>query len=358
MPKPLLAALPVAVAALLILLGCAHDPVPSVDDEEAPSQGMVIRGELSYLPRIALPPDALAVVELRAGPAPSGEVIAARRIDLEGRQVPVSFELEVDPAELRPGRVHVFRGRLRSSGDVDWVSEPLVIDTASAAHGLGTLMLERQQTPPVAGDPEPVLVARGNEPGWRLDLDADTLTLSWDYGAGELAAVTPEPVATAGVISYGTVAGDHRLGIAVHDQPCTDDMTGMPYPKRVIVSLDDRVLRGCAGEPRDLLLGEWVIEDVDGRGIVDASRATLLFDTEGRVGGRGSCNRYGGSYSLSGEGLAVSGLFSTMMACVDSLMNQEQRIFAILEAVSRFEVDATGALILHTADGRTLTARR
>ena len=34
------------------------------------------------------------------------------------------------------------------------------------------------------------------------------------------------------------------------------------------------------------------------------------------------------------------------------------QIFAILEAVGRFEVDETGALILHSHDGRTLTARR
>ncbi|MCC5887244.1 MAG: META domain-containing protein [Gammaproteobacteria bacterium] len=360
MPKSSLPALPLLVVSLLVLLGCAHDSVPAVDDEGGP-QAIAIRGELSYLPRVALPPDAVAVVELRAGPAPSGEVIAERRLPLNGRQVPVAFELEVDPAALRPGRVHVFRGFLRSNGDLDWVSEPLAIDTAAAVHRLGTLLLERQQAPRVARDPAdaaPAMVARGNEPGWRLDLDSETLTLSWDYGAGELAAVTPEPVVAESVMSYGTRIGDRRLGIAVHDQRCADDMTGMPHPKRVIVSLDDRVLRGCGGEPRDLLLGEWVIEDVDGRGIVDASRATVVFDTEGRVGGRGSCNSYGGSYSLSGEGLAVSGIFSTMMACVESLMNQEQRIFAILEAVGRFEVDDTGALILHAHDGRTITARR
>lgn len=357
MPMP---ALLVIMAPLLILLGCAHDPGTSSDAGAADSEGIVIRGELSYLPRIALPRGAVVAVELRAGPAPSGEIIAEWSRPLEGRQVPIDFRLEVDPAATQPGRVHVFRGVLRSADGSNWISEPLVIDTARARHDVGTLMLERKQAPeandqPAAGE---VFVARGNEPGWRLDVDTGTLTLSWDYGERALAAVTPAPLPAEGITSYGTRVGDHRLVIAVHDQLCADDMTGMPHPNRVIVSLDDRVLRGCGGEPRGLLLGEWVIEDVDGGGTVDGSRATVAFDTEGRIGGRGSCNSYGGSYRLSGEGLSVSEVFSTLMACAEGLMNQERRILGILEDVGRFELDDTGALILHTHDGRTLTARR
>jgi heat shock protein HslJ/membrane-bound inhibitor of C-type lysozyme len=221
-----------------------------------------------------------------------------------------------------------------------------------------TLRLAGDLWPECAVTPAPALIARGNEPGWRLDLDAETLTLSWDYGAEELAANTPAPVFSERVTSYGTRVGDRRLVMAVHDRVCADDMTGMPHPKRVIVSIDDRILRGCGGEPEELLRGEWVIEAIDGRGIIDSSQPTVVFDGEGRIGGRGSCNSYGGSYRLSGEGLAVSDLFSTRMACEQRLMTQEQQIFDILGAVGRFELDETGALILHTHAGRTLMARR
>ncbi len=410
-------------------MGCAHDPDRPVDDPDVSPQRLVLRGELSYLPRIALPQDAVAEVELRAGPAPSGEILAARRIPLNGRQVPIDFAVEVDPADLRPGFVHVLRGSLGRDGQKDWISAPVVVDEDVAVQELGTLMLERARTGFVVNDllcgdrraratasaeglwleaagqrhelsevpsasgaryqlpsdpetefwsqggkatlklsgvawpeceitPAAALVARGNEPGWRLDLDSDTLTLSWDYGAHALAANTPAPVFDERVTSYGTRVGDRRLLIAVHDQVCADDMTGMPHPKRVILSLDDRILRGCGGDPEELLAGEWTIEDVDGQGIVDSSQPTVVFDGDGDIGGRGSCNSYGGSYRLSGEGLAVSDLFSTLMACSEGLMAQERQIFAILEAVGRFEVDETGALILHSHDGRTLTARR
>lgn len=422
--------LPAVLFTLLLMAGCVHDPSTAAADPEKLPQSMIIRGELSYRQRIALPPDTVAVVEWRAGPAPTGEVVAERQFPLGGRQVPIDFTFEVGPADIRPGFVHVVRGALRSSGGMHWISEPLAIDTKVAVHDLGTLMLERQQRPGLvvsdllcgaqrarvistaqglvletvggrlmlreivsasgaryqlpndpgtefwnkgeratvrlAGDdwpecevtPAAALIARGNEPGWRLDLDAETLTLNWDYGAHEFAATTPAPVFSERATSYGIRIDDRRLAIAVHDQICADDMTGMPHPKRVIVSIDDRILRGCGGEPKDLLLGEWVIEDVDGRGSIDSARATVVFDGGGRIGGRGSCNNYGGSYRLSGEGLAVSDLFSTLMACAEGLMRQEQQVFAILEAVGRFELDETGALILHAHDGRTLTARR
>lgn len=421
----LLAAAPVAA---LFLPGCAHDPRhPGNDAEVRP----VIRGELSYRARIALPPDAVAKLELRAGPAPSGAIIAEREIPLDGRQVPIDFTLEFDPQAIPAGAgaVPVFQGALESGGDRRWISEPMVIDRSATTTDLGVLMLERpgtdvtvselrcgerraratasgeelvleaagqrwrlsrvvsasgaryqrpgdrgtefwnkgeQATLRLAGRawPEcevrraPPLRARGNEPGWLLELDTETLVLNWDYGERVLAANTPAAVFDDKVTSYGTRVDDRRLLIAVHDRLCADGMTGMPHPKRVIVSLDDRVLRGCGGEPEDLLTGEWVIEDVNGRGIIDASRATVVFDGEGRIGGRGSCNSYGGSYELSGEGLAVSDLFSTQMACVEALMRQEQRVLAILEAVRRFDINETGALILHADDGRTLTARR
>ena len=415
---------------LLLLVACASDPLPAEDDPAASADTITIRGELSYLPRIALPPDAEAVVELRAGPAPSGDIIAQRQIALEGRQVPVPFTLEVDRADFQPGRVHVFQGALISSGQSGWISAPEVIDAAARSHDLRTIMLERDMAPPLAvrlkcgarearvvhggdqvvleadgmrftlrpveaasgaryrrpGDArteywnrdgratlrvqgedwpecellpdEPVLVARGNEPGWRLDLDVETLTLSWDYGAASLAAATPEAVRSDRVTSYGAQVGDRRLVIAIHDRLCADDMTGMPHPKQVIVSLDARTLRGCGGEPKELLLGEWVVEELDGRGIVDNSRATVTFSEDGTLGGRGSCNSYGGSYALTGEGLTVSQLHSTLMACAQPLMAQERRLFEVLQQAYRFEISDDGALILHGGDGRTLTARR
>ncbi|MGB2818995.1 MAG: YbaY family lipoprotein, partial [Burkholderiaceae bacterium] len=71
--------------AVLVLAGCATSG--------AADEVMPIRGELTYRTRIALAPDSVAVVELTR--PQDGRVLAEQRIALEGRQVPIPFELKV-----------------------------------------------------------------------------------------------------------------------------------------------------------------------------------------------------------------------------------------------------------------------
>ncbi|MGH6791527.1 MAG: META domain-containing protein [Methyloceanibacter sp.] len=78
----------------------------------------------------------------------------------------------------------------------------------------------------------------------------------------------------------------------------------------------------------------------------------------GRVYGNGSCNRYFGGYELTGEGLAFSQLGSTKMACEQPLMDQEFIFLQILGAVSRFEFDTEGKLVLHSDDGTLVASRK
>jgi len=134
----------------------------------------------------------------------------------------------------------------------------------------------------------------------------------------------------------------------------------MPRPNAVTVWLNGRALHGCGGDSASLLQGgEWVVEDIAGAGIVDGSRATLNFGVDGQLAGSGSCNRYSGSYTLTGEGLSVSSKTAmTMMACVPELMQQESRFMQLLSQVRRFRLSADGALILNADDGGTITARR
>jgi heat shock protein HslJ len=101
-----------------------------------------------------------------------------------------------------------------------------------------------------------------------------------------------------------------------------------------------------------------VVEDLNRTGIIDNSRLTLRFADNGQLSGRASCNTYLGQYKLTGEALILSPTATTLMSCPPALMQQERRFLTLLQAVNRFELRADGALILHTADGRTLTARR
>ena len=49
---------------------------------------------------------------------------------------------------------------------------------------------------------------------------------------------------------------------------------------------------------------------------------------------------------------------STMMACAEPLMDQEQHFLGVLAEVRSFAIAPDGALSLRAADGREIVARR
>ncbi len=386
--------------------------------------GREVSGALAYGERVALPPEARVIVEVRGA---GDEVLAETRTATAGRRVPLPFRLEMPAGVAGTVRAGVFRG-----GQPLWVSEPVPVAAGEAAVELGEIRLirfepmgfasrlrcgereltvgfvddhavlevdgERRELQPVrtasgakfeaAGDPgtffwskgETALVSldgemlpecvlavprartpfrgAGNEPGWHVTIAEGRIALVTDYGAERREAAAPAPAFEPGVVVYAVAAWDAEVRIA--DTLCRDTMTGMPHPKTVTVSLPERTLTGCGGEPVTLLLGPaWVVEDIAGGGIIDGSRVTLDFRADGRLAGRASCNRYTARFELTGESLTVAPAASTRMACAPALMRQERRFLEALERVFRFDLDATGALLLIGTDGRTaLLARR
>lgn len=429
--------LAIALTAALVLGACATGVGTRVEPGGAPpladrTQPFTITGTMAYRERIALPPDAIAVVELREGPGAEGRVVAEWRAALKGRQVPIPFELNVDRAKLVAGARHALRGAILAGGRPAWTTGPVAIDPSTAALDVGLLRLARARPLAFAstlacgersvtvghvgdtmrmeaggetfelrpvrsasgaryeavGDPStsfwsrgdratvvvrgqtwPECVAEraprlpyratGNEPGWRLDITARTMTLLADDGRTRVEAPTPVAEAGDGFARFRAPAAGAGLVATIFERRCADSMTGMPHPNAVTVAFAGRTLTGCGGDPATLLQGaEWVVEDLRGAGVVERSRATLAFAADGRVSGRGSCNRYTASYALTGEGMTISRPASTMMACAPALMRQERIFFELLAQVRRFTIDATGALVLHAADGQTISARR
>ena len=51
---------------------------------------------------------------------------------------------------------------------------------------------------------------------------------------------------------------------------------------------------------------EWNVETIGGMPVVKKSKATILFLEEGRVAGNAPCNRFTGSFRLTGEGLSFA----------------------------------------------------
>lgn len=202
-------------------------------------------------------------------------------------------------------------------------------------------------------------LARGNEPGWRLEMAGGGLVFQTADGATRASGRVRESQVQGDTTAYTAATTAGALTAVIASRRCQDSMSGMPYPQTVTVEVQGRRFQGCGGDPAELLRGgEWVVEDIAGAGLVEGSRVTLQFGPRERVAGRASCNRYTGRYALSGEGLRLKGLASTRMACAEALNRQEMRFLQFLGQVVRHEFTADGALVLVAADGQRLRARR
>jgi heat shock protein HslJ len=134
----------------------------------------------------------------------------------------------------------------------------------------------------------------------------------------------------------------------------------MPFPATATVRVAEAVYEGCAGEAVDLLLGApWIVEELDGEPVTEGSvPVTIAFGADGTTAGDTGCNGYTGAYALSGEGVTVSQLASTLRACPPPAMEHEAAFLELLASVSRFAITDAGALRLQAWDGRTMLARR
>ncbi|ABV86103.1 META domain-containing protein [Shewanella pealeana] len=117
-------------------------------------------------------------------------------------------------------------------------------------------------------------------------------------------------------------------------------------------------LTACQSSPQtqveDLTIeGTWHIESANGQPVIDYSPAELIFAADGKLTGNNSCNNFFGNYVLAGQSLQLQPAGSTMKACVDALMAQEQRVMQVMPEVTQAQM-AKGKLVLKDADNKTV----
>jgi len=140
---------------------------------------------------------------------------------------------------------------------------------------------------------------------------------------------------------------------------CRDTMSGMVYPESATLTFNGEKHSGCAGDPLTVLAGtEWQVKSIRGRVLPDTVKVTMSIDEE-RVYGTSGCNRYFGSYQLTGEGLSFGQIAGTLMACIDEKASQAEREFLpALGDVRRFDIGAKGELMLYDENGVIITATK
>ncbi|MDE6828302.1 MAG: META domain-containing protein [Alistipes sp.] len=95
----------------------------------------------------------------------------------------------------------------------------------------------------------------------------------------------------------------------------------------------------------------WQLVQLYGRSVTAAPGAftLVLSDGDGRISGRGACNRFSGAYATDrSRALTVGSLSSTRMACPG--LEQEQRFFEALRTTTHYDMDGPLLLLLRNGE--------
>ena len=92
--------------------------------------------------------------------------------------------------------------------------------------------------------------------------------------------------------------------------------------------------------------------------VLPGTSVTLEFDAEGRAGGSGGCNSYGGDYEVENGSISFGEIVSTLMACTDpGVGEQESQFLGALQTASTYEVSGDQLTITYV-DGQVLNFSR
>lgn len=123
------------------------------------------------------------------------------------------------------------------------------------------------------------------------------------------------------------------------------------HPNRVELTL----VSVAGGASSSVLQGtRWLLEDLNGRGVLDRVQATLEFTDRGRIAGNASCNRFFGTAEVGDGSISFGPLGATRMSCTEAIMKQETRYLKALEKAERFKIDDPYLLIFYQGASQPL----
>jgi heat shock protein HslJ len=115
-------------------------------------------------------------------------------------------------------------------------------------------------------------------------------------------------------------------------------------------------LAACSMQPKktfqDELIGNWRIEMIKNKPVVDFSAASLRFEIGGKLSGNASCNGLSSSYIVDGNKVALNEGAVTRKMCLDALMEQESRMLSAMKDVRTARIE--GAMLYLEGEGGKL----
>ena len=90
---------------------------------------------------------------------------------------------------------------------------------------------------------------------------------------------------------------------------------------------------------------DWVLEEIDGRAVIDRVQSTIRFQGNDRIVGWGGCNRYFATVRSGFKFFEVGPIGSTRRICPPVVMDQEERFFAALQKARSIRMEGANLVI-------------
>ena len=87
------------------------------------------------------------------------------------------------------------------------------------------------------------------------------------------------------------------------------------------------LLFGCSTSAPSLANTNWSLVSINGQPPIAGRALTLSFQAGGQLVGYSGCNSYGGQYQVNGNRITISQLVSTLMACAEQPLNDQEAAF-------------------------------
>jgi uncharacterized lipoprotein YbaY/heat shock protein HslJ len=134
--------------------------------------------------------------------------------------------------------------------------------------------------------------------------------------------------------------------------PTADNQT---LPTIMLVKVGGRgvghLMHQLAGEP-------WKVDSIDGRPVLERAPVTLVFKN-GTISGSTGCNAYRGKIDLGKNGEAQTEILAvTARACIPDLDDQQTRFLRAIRSARHVRTNRDGALIVRSAKGGEIIAKR
>ena len=168
---------------------------------------------------------------------------------------------------------------------------------------------------------------------WPVAHEGDNAALERAYGAAKI-----EPGAPLLVTVQGRLEKRPKVDSRGKQTNLVVDRFVRTWPRETCGSMEAAALEDT----------RWALLELNGKTITvtvnDKAPFLEMSSKKASAYGFGGCNRFFGSYQLSGKSLKFGAMGATRMACPEG-MDQEQELFTALDATTRYEIHGSKLLL-------------